>query len=43
VSHLFGFRHTGTHVKKRMCTGVALLIQKGLARSEGTTVILEEK
>lgn len=43
VSHLFGFRRTGTHVEKRMSKGVALLIHKGLARREGTTVILEER
>ena len=43
VSHLFGFRRTGTHVEKRMGAGVALLVEKGLARREGTAVILEEE
>jgi hypothetical protein len=43
VSHLFGFRRTGTHVEKRMRAGIASLVKKGLARREGTIVILEER
>lgn len=43
LRYLFGFRRTGPHVEKCMRAGVALLIRKGLARREGTTVILEEK
>jgi len=43
ASHLFGFRRTGTHVEKRMLAGIAFLVKKGLARREGTTVILVER
>jgi len=43
AGHLFGFRKTGTHVRERMLSGVAFLVKKGLARREGTKIILEER
>jgi hypothetical protein len=42
ASRIFGFRRTGPLVENRMRSGIALLIQKGLARREGTMVIHEE-
>lgn len=43
TSRVFGFRKTGTLVGNRMRAGIALLVQKGLARREETMIILEER